>query len=137
MNTVQDHPFTFHFMQNGNVVGFRSKEGNAGISVLTLDGIEIPYSQIHDTASRNTRLVLMVQDTQTLSEEIRKYLGGNNALTIQVPKGKALDLETYRPFCLCGSSPKTSFSFTPSKARRRISGYPLPPLPSHHRSNRL
>jgi uncharacterized CHY-type Zn-finger protein len=94
MNTVTERPFKFRFVQNGNVQGLRSKEGNAGISTLTLDNEEIPYSQISDTTSRDSRLVLLVQNGQTLGENSRKQLK-DNTLVLHIYKEKALDLEKH------------------------------------------
>jgi hypothetical protein len=92
--SVPDFQFKFKYIStsNGRPKGFSSKKGRATATGLVLDGEQLPYTSIYDTAVRGNRLIMVVasQIPPSLGKNVRQ-----GAFAIEVSKIPVRTLEQH------------------------------------------
>lgn len=93
-NTMQPATLDFKFSYVNAFTLFR-QNGRATPSAINLQGIEIPYTHVVDTATRDNRFVLTLAPNTPLDAKMKKKLQENRFLVLQLAQDKAKALKQH------------------------------------------
>jgi len=87
--------FKFRYVQNGQGMGFMTKNGSVSNTAITLDGETISYRNITETSSRDNRFVMALAAGTQLGPKNTTRIQNNRYLVIEVAKVKADELKKH------------------------------------------
>jgi hypothetical protein len=87
--------FKFRYVQNRQATGLFARNGSVSESAISLDGESIPFKNILETSSRDSRFVVALTSGTPLGAKTRQYLQNNRYVAIDVSKIKADELKKH------------------------------------------
>ncbi|MGE0488739.1 MAG: hypothetical protein AB7S38_05960 [Vulcanimicrobiota bacterium] len=89
---LENIQFKYRYVENGNVKGFfTSKKGCVEQTALILDGHSLAYQHVHDTTSRDNRLVLAVDGSGLPGPLLNEMHDGFIVLEVYKPGAEKLE----------------------------------------------